>query len=93
VPQGTAHDRRDQHFRAQLHRGPGGPGPLLRVPALDQDHYEVTAFAYRLIEGGPEQFPPLNRQLLVDGAPDAFATIDRCWQELTGGWQPGRDQG
>lgn len=33
-------------------------GRLLRVPALDQDRYEVTAFAYRLIDRfGIEQAP------------------------------------
>jgi 4-hydroxy-3-polyprenylbenzoate decarboxylase len=33
-------------------------------------------------EGGPKSWAPLNRQLLLDGAPDAFPRIDARWEEL-----------
>ncbi|MEZ5564698.1 MAG: UbiD family decarboxylase [Gammaproteobacteria bacterium] len=32
-------------------------------------------------EGGPKQWPPLNIDLLVKGAPDCFAMVDRKWNE------------
>ncbi|MBM4197982.1 MAG: UbiD family decarboxylase [Gammaproteobacteria bacterium] len=33
-------------------------------------------------EGGPKSWAPLNRQLLVDGAPGAFERVDARWEEL-----------
>ncbi len=32
-------------------------------------------------EGGPKQWPPLNLDLLVKGAPESFALVDRRWNE------------
>jgi len=32
-------------------------------------------------EGGPEEFPPLSRELLTDHAPDIFARVDAKWGE------------
>ena len=36
-------------------------------------------------EGGPPSFPPLNRALLADAAPDAFARVDARCREVDGG--------
>jgi 4-hydroxy-3-polyprenylbenzoate decarboxylase len=33
-------------------------------------------------EGGPENFAELNRTLLVEGAPDAFAQVDAKWGDI-----------
>jgi 4-hydroxy-3-polyprenylbenzoate decarboxylase len=40
-------------------------------------------------EGGPENFPPLNRSLLEDGAPDAFGRVDEKWGATVRTWKPG----
>ena len=44
-------------------------GRLLRVESMDQDRYEVTAFAYRLVDRyGPERAPAfLIEKLKIDG--------------------------
>lgn len=39
-------------------------------------------------EGGPEDFPPMNRTLLEQGAPDAIDRVDRKWGELIRDWRP-----
>jgi 4-hydroxy-3-polyprenylbenzoate decarboxylase len=38
-------------------------------------------------EGGPKSWPPLNRDLLEQGAPDAFDLVDRQWPEYLKNWQ------
>lgn len=37
-------------------------------------------------EGGPAEYPPMNRSLLEEGAPEAFARVDRQWGRLIRGW-------
>lgn len=37
-------------------------------------------------EGGPKSWAPLNRQLLVDGAPGAFERVDARWAEWLRGF-------
>lgn len=39
-------------------------------------------------EGGPETFPPWNRTLLEEGAPNAFARVDERWGEFNRNWKP-----
>jgi 4-hydroxy-3-polyprenylbenzoate decarboxylase len=39
-------------------------------------------------EGGPEEFPSLNRALLEDGAPDVIAQVDDKWGEQLRAWRP-----
>jgi 3-polyprenyl-4-hydroxybenzoate decarboxylase len=39
-------------------------------------------------EDGPSVFPPMNRTLLEQGAPQAFARVDRQWGELVRNWRP-----
>ncbi len=41
-------------------------------------------------EGGPDKFPELNRTLLENGAPDAFASVDNKFAELIQDWRPKR---
>lgn len=38
-------------------------------------------------EGGPASFPPLNRTLLIDGAPEAFAKAEANWGEVIRRWR------
>ena len=40
-------------------------------------------------EGGRENFPSLNRTMLEQGAPDAFARVDEQWGKLNRNWRPG----
>jgi 4-hydroxy-3-polyprenylbenzoate decarboxylase len=42
-------------------------------------------------EGGPKNWAPVNRELLVEGAPDCFARVDARWEELVGGFKVGRN--
>src|SRR5690606_18590882 len=37
-------------------------------------------------EGGPKNWAPLNRELLRQGAPDAFELVDSRWQDYLGNW-------
>ena len=37
-------------------------------------------------EGGPKSWAPLNRQLLQDGAPQAFGRVDARWNDLLKGF-------
>ncbi|MDH4021695.1 MAG: UbiD family decarboxylase [Gammaproteobacteria bacterium] len=37
-------------------------------------------------EGGPKAWAPLNRDLLVKGAPDSFPLVDGKWDEYLKGW-------
>lgn len=37
-------------------------------------------------EGGPKGWPPLNRELLVSGAPGCFALVDGKWDDYMKGW-------
>jgi 4-hydroxy-3-polyprenylbenzoate decarboxylase len=37
-------------------------------------------------EGGPKAWAPLNRDLLVQGAPGSFALVDGKWDEYLKGW-------
>jgi 3-polyprenyl-4-hydroxybenzoate decarboxylase len=39
-------------------------------------------------EGGRENFPSLNRTMLVEGAPDAFELMDDKYRELLLNWRP-----
>ncbi len=39
-------------------------------------------------EGGREKFPPWNRTLLEQGAPNAFARVDEQWGEFVRNWRP-----
>lgn len=39
-------------------------------------------------EGGPGEFPALNRTLLQAGAPDAFDRVDQKWGEQIRDWRP-----
>jgi len=38
-------------------------------------------------EGGPQVYPALNRDLLVQLAPGAFPLVDSQWERYLGGWQ------
>jgi 3-polyprenyl-4-hydroxybenzoate decarboxylase len=38
-------------------------------------------------EGGPESFPPLNRTLLEEGAPEAFAIAESKWGAMIRAWR------
>jgi 4-hydroxy-3-polyprenylbenzoate decarboxylase len=38
-------------------------------------------------EGGPKSWAPLNRDLLVKGAPDCFPLVDGKWDEYLKNWQ------
>ena len=38
-------------------------------------------------EGGPAEFPQLNRTLLESGAPDAFSFVDERWGKLIRDWR------
>ena len=40
-------------------------------------------------EGGPENWPPLNRTLFTDAHPDALGEIDSQWDELMAGYNGG----
>jgi 4-hydroxy-3-polyprenylbenzoate decarboxylase len=40
-------------------------------------------------EGGPKSWAPLNRQLLIDGAPGAFELVDARWSAYFGGRNAG----
>jgi 4-hydroxy-3-polyprenylbenzoate decarboxylase len=40
-------------------------------------------------EGGPDNFPALNRTLLEQGAPEAFARVDAKWGKAVRDWRPG----
>ena len=45
-------------------------GRLLRLPEMDQDRYEATAFAYRLIERlGIEQAPAFSQRAVASLRP------------------------
>jgi 4-hydroxy-3-polyprenylbenzoate decarboxylase len=44
-------------------------------------------------EGGPDSYPPTNRSLLTEGAPDAFARVDAKWADIIEGWESGVRQG
>jgi 4-hydroxy-3-polyprenylbenzoate decarboxylase len=48
----------------------------------------IDATRQWLEEGGPAEFPELNRTLLETGAPDAFANIDAKFANLIGEWSP-----
>ena len=37
-------------------------------------------------EGGPKSWPPLNRELLREGAPEVFELVDANWEEYLKGW-------
>jgi 4-hydroxy-3-polyprenylbenzoate decarboxylase len=39
-------------------------------------------------EGGPPSYQALNRAMLQEQAPDAFATVDAEWRRLVGNWRP-----
>lgn len=39
-------------------------------------------------EGGPKVWPPANRTLLEQGAPDIFAHVDAHWDEYLEHWRP-----
>jgi 3-polyprenyl-4-hydroxybenzoate decarboxylase len=39
-------------------------------------------------ENGPSVFPAMNRTLLEEGAPQAFARVDKQWGELVRNWRP-----
>ncbi|GIK36159.1 MAG: menaquinone biosynthesis decarboxylase [Gammaproteobacteria bacterium] len=39
-------------------------------------------------EGGPKSWAPLNRDLLLQGAPGAFDLVDSRWAEYLQGWKP-----
>ena len=39
-------------------------------------------------EGGPADFPRMNRALLEAGAPDAIGRVDSKWGELIRDWRP-----
>ncbi len=39
-------------------------------------------------EGGPEEFPAMNRSLLEEGAPEAIEGVDRKWGRLIRDWRP-----
>ena len=38
-------------------------------------------------EGGREQFPKTNRELLVEGAPEAFADVEKLFQDALANWK------
>lgn len=38
-------------------------------------------------EGGPKSWAPLNRELLVQGAPEAFNLVDSRWNDYMKNWQ------
>jgi 4-hydroxy-3-polyprenylbenzoate decarboxylase len=38
-------------------------------------------------EGGPKSWAPLNRELLVDGAPDVFERVDGNWEHYLKEWR------
>ena len=48
----------------------------------------IDATRQWLEEGGPAEFPELNRTLLETGAPDAFSNIDAKFAGLIGKWSP-----
>ncbi len=39
-------------------------------------------------EGGPQDFPAMNRTLLEEGAPEAIDRVDRKWGRLVRDWRP-----
>jgi 4-hydroxy-3-polyprenylbenzoate decarboxylase len=39
------------------------------------------------LEGGPKEFPPLNRNLLKDKAPQSFEIVEKKWSEYLKDWE------
>ncbi len=39
------------------------------------------------LEGGPKSFPPLNRNLLKDNAPQSFEIVEKKWSEYLKDWE------
>ncbi len=39
------------------------------------------------LEGGPQLFPPLNRNLLKDNAPQSFEIVEKKWSEYLKDWE------
>ncbi len=62
------------------------PDPSRRTPMLSS---KMVIDATRQLpqEGGPERWPPANRELLEKGAPGIFAEIDENWQQYLGNWK------
>lgn len=68
------------------------PQTQMMMPDPSRSHWALSSKmvmdATRQLEaeGGPRSWAPLNRDLLVQGAPGAFPLVDGRWEEYLQGW-------
>ncbi len=87
-PYGTTHTFKEMRGLptdpsiADKFRDASGHGGLTSKIAIDATRQWAE-------EGGREKFPPWNRTVLQQGAPNAFARVDEQWGEFVRNWRPG----